>query len=38
VIQPAAQARADELAAATTDPALRASLARAIAITLSRPD
>jgi hypothetical protein len=37
-IQPAAQARAKELAATTADPALRASLERAIAITLSRPD
>ncbi len=37
-ILPAAQARAEELAATTTDPALRASLVRAIAITLSRPE
>ncbi|MGI9186042.1 MAG: DUF721 domain-containing protein [Gaiellales bacterium] len=36
VIQPAAQARADELTAAVTDPALRASLNRAIALSLSR--
>jgi hypothetical protein len=36
-IQPAAQARADELTEAVVDPALRASLNRAIALSLSRP-
>ena len=36
-ILPAAQARADELTETVADPALRASLNRAIALTLSRP-
>jgi hypothetical protein len=37
VIQPAAQARADELTADTADPRLKAALNRAIATSLSRP-
>jgi hypothetical protein len=37
VIQPAAQARADELTETTTDPRLKAALNRAIATSLSRP-
>lgn len=36
-IQPAAQARADELTEGTADPRLRAALNRAIATSLSRP-
>ena len=37
VIQPAAQARADELTETTTDPRLKAALNQAIATSLSRP-
>lgn len=38
VIQPAAQARADELTSEVRDPRLKAALNRAIATTLSRPN